>query len=64
MGVEQRDTVSHANSATCRAGRQQQAIDATARKEAGVQVHLHVSATGQLHLTHGVRCGEIRAQKH
>uniref|UniRef100_A0A146SUQ8 Uncharacterized protein n=1 Tax=Fundulus heteroclitus TaxID=8078 RepID=A0A146SUQ8_FUNHE len=53
--VEQRHAVSHANSAPCRAGREQQPVDAAAGEEAGVQVHLHISQAGELHLTHGDR---------
>lgn len=53
MGVKQRDAICHVHSAICRAGGQQQPVDATARKEAAVQVHLHISPAGQLHFTHG-----------
>lgn len=61
VGVKQRDTVCHTNSATCRAGRQQQAVDAAPRIQAGVQVHLHVSPAGQLHLAHDA-CGDTDAE--
>lgn len=52
MGVQQRYTVRHTHSAACRAGRQQQPVDAAARKQTAVEVHLHISPTGQLHLAH------------
>lgn len=53
MGVKQRHTVRHTNSATCRAGGgQQQSVDAAARKQTGVQVHLYISPAAELHLTH------------
>lgn len=50
--MKQRDAVCHAHSAICRARRQQQPVDAAPWKQAAVQVHLHISPAGQLHLAH------------
>lgn len=52
VGVKKWHAVCHTHGATRRTGRQQQAVDAAARKQAAVQVHLHVSPTGQLHFAH------------
>lgn len=52
VGVQQRDTVGHTHRVSRRAGRQQQPVDAAAREQTAVQVHLHISPTGQLHLAH------------
>lgn len=52
VGVEQRHTVRDAHGAARGAGGQQQPVDAAAREDTGVQVHLDVGAAGELHLAH------------
>lgn len=52
VGVKERDAIRHVHSAICRAGGEQQPVDAAAGKEAAVQVHLDVSPAGQLHFAH------------
>lgn len=52
VGVEQRHAVRHAHGAACRAGGQQQPVDAAPREQTAVEVHLHVGAAGELHLAH------------
>lgn len=51
--MQQRHSIRDADHAPCGAGGgQQQAVDAAAREEAAVQVHLDVGSTRQLHLSH------------
>lgn len=64
VGVKQRHAVRHTHGAAGRRGRQQQPVDAAAWKQTRVEVHLHVSPTGQLHLAHDDCWEHTEGQKH